>query len=144
MGTAGGDFTLEGLPGTPSTRTTPSPPRPTPRACWNSKGRGLQPRAGPAVLDLCGVFPLWVPDSPERIEDVVSSQGGAPKRRLTHLSHPSHPAPEPTVPSYVGNKVGGQEPVPGRGGGSSIVQCSLTQAGDLGRYPGSDAHLPTL
>lgn len=49
-------------------------------------------RAGPAVLDLCEVFPLQMPDLPEHIEDVVSSWGGAPQRRLpTYTTHPHSP-----------------------------------------------------
>lgn len=49
-------------------------------------------RAGPAVLDLCEVFPLQMPDLPKHIEDVVSSWGGAPQRRLpTYTTHPHSP-----------------------------------------------------
>ena len=84
-GTAGGDFTHAGLPETSSLRTTPSPPRPTalqpsgiPQSARGAEGRGLRLRVGPAVLDLCGVFPFQMPGLPEHIEDAVSFPGRRP------------------------------------------------------------------
>ena len=59
---------------------TPPDPQPSgiPQSARGAEGRGLRPRVGPAVLDLCGVFPLQMPGLPEHIEDAVSFPGRHP------------------------------------------------------------------
>lgn len=93
-GTAGGESTHVGLLGTPFPGTTPLPPRPTLTACPGSgacqgaQGRGPPPRAGPAVLDLCGVFPLQMPDLSEHMR-MQFPAGEGPPRDVYPLSPPT-------------------------------------------------------
>lgn len=102
QGTAGGESTHAGLLGTPFPGTTPLPPRPTlavcggSGACQGAQGRGPPPRAGPAVPDLCGVFPLQMPDLPEHMR-MRFPAGEGPLRDVYPLS-PPRPL-EPTVPT---------------------------------------------
>ena len=109
-GTAGGDFTHAGLPELPSLEPHPYPLAQLPQSAGvleparGAERRGLRPRAGPAVLDLCGVVPLQMPDLPAHREDAVFSWRGTPQRCLP--TEPTHPR-APLFPVHPGRQRGG-------------------------------------